>query len=168
VALWWNNPVISGMNREQSVTAERRPGRALSESSLRLTVVFTSVPGTVAALVRAGRLARDLDLSLTLMVPQVVPYQVPVTSPPVAVSHTRQMALALISESNLNACEINVQICLCRDRLECLSRLMSARSIIFVGGRDFWWRTRERKLARALRALAYEVIFVDQEERRHA
>jgi hypothetical protein len=166
VALWWNNLLVYGMNREWPVV-ERRPVRARSES-LRLTVVFTTVPGTVAALGRAVRLAQDLGLSLTLLIPQVVPYQVPITCPPVAIEHTRQMALSLISASSLGAYDVAVQICLCRDRLECLRRLISARSIVFLGGRNSWWPGPEQKLGKALRALDCDVIFVDQEEYRHA
>jgi len=155
------------MNLERPIAAERRPAGVRSESSLRLTVVFTTVPGTVVALTRAGRLARDLDLSLTLLVPQAVPYQVAITSPPVAVSHTQRMALSVISECALDACGIDVQIWLCRDRLACLSRLIGARSIVFLGGRNSWWRT-ERRWARALRAEGCEVIFVDEKEPSHA
>ena len=165
MALWWNNPFVSDMNREQPVV-ERRPVRAHSES-LPLAVVFTTVPGTLAALARAGRLAQDLDFSLTLLIPQVVPYQVPITCPPVAIEHTWQMALSLISGFAMGACDVSVHICLCRDRLECLSRLISPRSIVFVGGRNSWWRRPEQNLGKALRARGCEVTFVRQQECQH-
>ncbi|HXJ93505.1 MAG TPA: hypothetical protein VMT20_11555 [Terriglobia bacterium] len=156
------------MNYAHPATAEQCPDHTHSESSLQLTVVFTTVPGTAAALARASQLARDLRLNLTLLVPQVVPYQVPLTSPPVAISHTQQMALSLVSEFALNVNDTRVQICLCRDQLECLSRLITAPSIVFLGGQNSSWWRRERRLARGLRALGHEVIFVDQKERRHA
>jgi hypothetical protein len=110
----------------------------------------------------AGILVQDLDLSLTLLMPQVVPYQVPITRPPLAIEHTRQTALSLISGSAMGACKVSVHICVCPDRLECLRRLISPRSIVFLGGRNSWWRRPERKLAKALRALDCEVIFVDK------
>jgi hypothetical protein len=80
----------------------------------------------MAARARAERLARGLDVILTLLVPQVVPYQAPITGPPVAIGHTRQTVLSVISASDLNAHGINVQICLCRDRMGCLRRWVSA------------------------------------------
>ena len=168
MASWWTNPIAFGTNRERPVTGEQHVGQSSSQSSAGLTVVFTTVPGTMAALERATRLARDLDLCLTLLVPQVVPYQVPVTCPPVAIGHTQQTILSMLSASALNAHDINVQICLCRDRIECLSRWMGARSMVFVGRRSRWWPSQERKLERTLRALGYEVIVVEQEEHCHA
>ena len=153
---------------QELVTVGLRPEHSGSQLSLRLTVIFTTVPGTGAALATAGGFAQDLGLRLTLLVPQVVPYQLPITRPPVAVSHIRQMALSLISASRLNAHDVNVQIWLCRDRLECLRHCMMAQSVVFLGGRNSWWRTRERRLGRALRSMGHDVVFVGQEEQNHA
>ena len=167
MASWWTNPITSGTNRERPVTGEQYVGQSSSQSSAALTVVFTTVRGTVAALAQTERLARHLDFSVTLLVPQVVPYQVPVTRPPVAVEHTQKMALSLVSESAVTANDVTVQICFCRDRLECLRSLTGEPSIVFLGGRDSWW-TWERRLATALRALGHDVILVNQKERSHA
>jgi hypothetical protein len=121
----------------------------------------------MAALATAERLARELDLSLTLLVLQVVPHRIPITRPPVAIDHTRRTVLSMISASALKANDISVQICLCRDRMECLRRWLSAGSIVLLGGPNRWWPTRERMLGRALRAMGCEVVFANQEECRH-
>ena len=118
--------------------------------------------GTIAALATADRLARQLDLSLTLLVPQVVPYRIPITRPAVAIDHTRRAVLSMISASVVNAHAISVQICFCRDRIECLTRWLGAGSIVLLGGRNYWWRRRERRLGRVLRAMGCEVVFADQ------
>src|SRR4051812_46801530 len=52
-------------------------------SRLNIAVIFTSVESTLAALRQAGRLAASLGARITLLVPQVVPYPLPLESPPV-------------------------------------------------------------------------------------
>jgi hypothetical protein len=60
-----------------------RPGTDQEESRLNIVVFFMSVNATITALKRAGRLAESLGAQITLVVPQVVPYPLPLTSPPV-------------------------------------------------------------------------------------
>src|ERR1700733_9615940 len=62
------------------------PERAFSEESdskLNISVVFTSVKATLGALKEAGNLAKSLGGRITLIVPQIVPYPLPLTRPPV-------------------------------------------------------------------------------------
>src|SRR5215831_10097659 len=53
------------------------------DPSLHISVLFTSVEATLAALKRAGELAHSLGVRLTLLAPQMVPYPLPLESPPV-------------------------------------------------------------------------------------
>src|SRR5262245_4293686 len=53
------------------------------ESRLNITVVFTTVETTIAALKKAGNLAESLGGRITLVVPQIVTFPLPLTSPPV-------------------------------------------------------------------------------------
>src|ERR1700761_8634201 len=53
------------------------------EARLNVVVIFTSVQSTVAALKKAGTLANQLNGRITLVVPQVVPYPLPLNNPPV-------------------------------------------------------------------------------------
>ena len=133
-----------------------------------LTVMFTTRLGTPAALEAAGRLAQGLDASLTLLLPQVVPYALPLMRPPVDLHHVRRAALSLLPEICLSAGPTTVQICLCRSRRECWSGASPPGSLILIGGRNSWWRRSEKRLARRMRALGYEVVFVSAEEGRNA
>jgi hypothetical protein len=147
----------------QPIRAVERPSqRATSDSRLHVNVVFTTARGTRAALMRAEAMVRELHATLSLWIPQVVPYQLAITEPPVALAHTERMARSLVPNSTLDECDVNVQICLCRNPGECLASSLSPRSLVFVGGRGAWWAVRERKLARSLSALGHEVIFVKQ------
>jgi hypothetical protein len=55
------------------------------DAGLNITVVFTSVRGTSAALRSAAALVMTLGARINLVVLQVVPYPLPLTSPPVLV-----------------------------------------------------------------------------------
>ena len=54
-----------------------------ADSRLNISVVFTAIDSTLAALKQAGVMAGSLGARITLVVPQVVPYPLPLTSPPV-------------------------------------------------------------------------------------
>ncbi len=89
------------------------PAPATRETSPRLNinVVFTSVDATLAALKEAGRLANNLSAHITLVVLQIVPYPLPLTSPLVDWNERRFRVIA--SESPV---ETMVHLYLCRDR----------------------------------------------------
>ena len=57
------------------------PRKNESEHLLDVAVVFTTTAATVAALRTAGALARQLDACIRMLVPQVVPYPLPLQSP---------------------------------------------------------------------------------------
>src|SRR5450432_1000379 len=60
-----------------------RPPVEETGQRLNIAVVFTSVESTLAALKEAGNLANSLGARITLMVPQVVPFPLPLETPPV-------------------------------------------------------------------------------------
>jgi hypothetical protein len=132
---------------------------------LEVAIIFTTVPGTTAALEAAGKLAQGLNAKLRLLVPQVVPYQFPLTRPPVDLDHARRAALALLTGLCLSE-HMTIQICLCRSRQECWNRAVPAGSLVLVGGRRSWWAKSERRLAERIRSLGHEVIFVSQKRER--
>ena len=128
-------------------------------SRLDVVVIPTSVDATVMALKRAGALAESLGARITLVVPQVVPYPLPLTSPPVLLDFQERRFAEIAKESPV---EIRVQLYLCRDQLETLGKVLRPHSLVVIGGRRRWWRTREEKLARKLQA-GHEVIFTETE-----
>jgi len=50
------------------------------EAGLNVSVIFTSVGATISALKRAGSLAQSLGARITLLVPQIMPYPLPLTT----------------------------------------------------------------------------------------
>ena len=130
------------------------------EERLNISVIFTSVEWTLTALKRAGALAASLGARITLLVPQVVPYPLPLESPPVLIDWNEQRFRMIASESPV---ETTVRIYLCRDRLETLAFVLRPASIVIVGCRRKWWPTSEARLARKLRKSGHEVILAETE-----
>lgn len=134
-------------------------GSTAEESGLNIVVIFTSVDATVAALKRAGTLAESLGARITLVSPQVVPYPLPLTSPPVLLDFQEKRFREIAAESPV---DIRVQLYLCRDELDTLKKVLRPHSLVIIGGRRRWWPTREQKLARKLQK-GHEVIFAETE-----
>ena len=128
---------------------------------LNISVVFTSVKATLAALRKAGALASSLNARITLLVPQVVPYPLPLESPPVLLDWNEKRFRTIANESPV---ETTVRLYLCRDSFETLKNILSPKSLVVIGGSKGWWRfSRERRLARSLRHAGHEVVFTETE-----
>lgn len=101
-------------------------------------------------------MAENLSARITLLVPQVVPFPLPLQSPPVLLDWNERRFRVIANETPVVT---TVQIYLCRDRIEALRTVLRPHSIVVVGGRKRWWPTRESRLARYLRQRGHEVIF---------
>jgi hypothetical protein len=136
------------------------PASGEQTSRLNIAVISTNVGATVAALKRAGSLAESLGARITLVVPQIVPYPLPLESPPVLLEFQEKRFREIASESPV---EIRVQLYLCRDELEMLRTVLKPHSLVVVGGRKRFWPTREKSLARKLHRAGHEVIYTETE-----
>lgn len=131
-----------------------------SGSKLDISVVFTSVDATLGALKEAGNLASNLGGRITLIVPQVVPYPLPLGSPPVF-PDLKERRLRVIA----NNCrvEVRVFIYLCRDPWETLRSVLKPNSLAVVGCRKRWWPAAEKRLAAKLRRSGHQVVVTERE-----
>jgi hypothetical protein len=137
-----------------------RPLADESDSKLDISVVFTSVDATLTALKEAGNLAASLGGRITLIVPQVVPYPLPLTSPPVLVDFNERRLRVIASQCRV---ETRVSIYLCRDPLETLESVLKPHALVVIGNRKRWWPTRETRLAAKLRRAGYQVVVTERE-----
>ena len=128
------------------------------EPKLNIDVIFTSVDSIPGALKRATDLASRLGARIRLVVPQVVPYPLPLASPPVLLDWSERRFRAIAAESPV---ETTVEIYLCRDRLATLLAVLKPNSVVVLGGRKRWWPTSEKLLASRLRAAGHDVILAD-------
>ena len=151
--------MLLALDRQLTATGlPERPGAEQGQSRLNIVVIFTSMGATIAALKRAGYLAESLSAHITLVVPQIVPYPLPLTSPPVLLDFQERRFREIANESPV---AIRVKLYLCRNRREALEAVLKARSLIIVGGRKRFWPTREERLAKRLGRMGHEVIFAE-------
>ena len=139
------------------------PGSPQSEDAahgLSVCVVFTSVPATLLALKRAASLASSLNARITLVVPQLVPYPLPLTSPPVLLDFNERRFRVIVSKIPVPT---TVRVYLCRDQLDALALALPPRCLVVVGARRRWWPTRETRLASKLRHAGHDVIVTETE-----
>lgn len=142
-------------------TGHPTPPAVEEAGRLNISVVFTSVESTLAALKEAGNLANSLGGHITLLVPQLVPYPLPLESPPVLVEFNEKRFRVIASQSRV---ETSVRIYLCRDACQTLTSVLRPGSVVVLGGRKrCWWPTREEALAREFRRAGHQVIFKETE-----
>jgi len=135
-----------------------RPTVENGESRLNIVVVFTSANATAEALKKAGNLAESLGAHISLVVPQIVPYPLPLTSPPVLLDFQEKRFREIASKSSV---DVLVQLYLCRDARETLKKILTPHSLVVVGSRKRWWPTSEARLARQLKRAGHEVILAE-------
>jgi hypothetical protein len=144
--------------------APARPFDAEAGSKLNVSVIFTSVHATLAALKKArsllGTQAVSLGGHITLIVPQIVPYPLALASPPVSVLSNERRLRVIAGD-----CRIDTSVCvyLCRDSLETLKSVLKPHSLVIVGSRKRWWPTAEKRLAAKLRSAGHEVIVTERD-----
>jgi hypothetical protein len=144
-----------------SKTVEKRsvvPATGVDDPiSLSIAVIYNSVEFTLSALRKAGALAHNLHARITLIVPEIVPYPLPLGSPPVEREFKERAFRVLADEGPVETC---VRIYVCRDRLTMLRTVLEPHSLIVMGAKDRWWPTREKRLAGRLRQLGHQVVLV--------
>jgi hypothetical protein len=143
--------------------APARPFADEAESKLNVSIVFTSVDATLGALKEARRLlgtqAGSLGGHITLIVPQIVPYPLPLASPPVLVDSNERRLRVIAGHSRIDT---RICIYLCRDSLETLKSVLEPHSLVIIGSRKRWWPTAEKRLAAKLRGAGHEVIVTER------
>ena len=145
-----------------SVGSPEVKGRQLldgqTERRLEVFVVFTDLPGTLAAVQSAEGLAQQLGGRLRLLMPYEVSYHLPLTKPAVPVEFLESQMRDLAARTGM---EVDAQVCLCRDKKNALANLLPPNSLIVVGGKQRWWPTAAQLLARSMQRDGHQVIFAE-------
>jgi hypothetical protein len=95
---------------------------------------------------------------ITLLVPQIVPNPLPLTSPAVLLDSNERRFQVIASDCLVDT---KVVVYFCHDRVDTLVRVLAPHSLVVIGGRKRWWPTAETHLARRLRRSGHEVIFTE-------
>jgi hypothetical protein len=141
-----------------AVTNKHCAGKtAAGESRPGVTILFTSMSGTRAALERARAWAKDLDIRIRLLVLEVVPFPLPLDEPPIP---GQALVQALWPSLSAATVPIRVQVFLCRDFERALVRVFDKRSTVFLGTVSRWPFGREGRIARLLKKQGHQVLWV--------
>jgi hypothetical protein len=142
-----------------SIAESHAPGAHTRDPRLRLYILFTNSAATRKALQAANELAREIGACLALVLPQIVPYPLPLESPPVSAEFSGR-ALAELLEG-IEA-ETSASVCLCRDRNEAVRAILPPDSVVLMGvSRPRWWANRERSLIRLLRRDGHHTLLIE-------
>ena len=133
--------------------------RGEEANGLSITVVFTTVPATLIALQRGGELAQQLGARIRILVPHVVPYPLPVDRPQVDPEFKLRRFRTVSVDG---AVETRIDVRLCRDPYDAVMQGLCRQSVVLIGGRERWWPTPEKHLAKTLSLAGHHVIFVPQ------
>jgi hypothetical protein len=127
------------------------------DEPLNVFVPFTTERETVAALRRATSLSRDLKARIEMIVPEVVPYPLPLDRPPVVLWILEDRYRLILEHSGVDA---GIQIYLCREPREAIGGALKPRSLVVVGARRRIWPTRESHLCTWLGSQGHCVVVV--------
>jgi hypothetical protein len=157
-----HNQLTNGADRSSFALRGFPPNsceRPEEANALSVTVVFTTIPATLIALQRGGELAQQLGARIRILVPQVVPYPLPIDRPQVDPEFKVRRFRTV---SVYDAIETRIDVRLCRDAQDAVMQGLCPRSLVLIGGRKRWWPTREKRLAKTLSLAGHHVIFVPQ------
>jgi len=128
---------------------QQTPGR------LRIHVLFTNPGDTRAALNAAVEMAAGLETEIAVIVSQIVPFQLPIDSPPVPLEFASEQIRRLAESAHT---ELKGYIFLCRNPIEMLLQELPPHALVVIGVRPHWPFGKSKRLAKALRRNGHEVI----------
>ncbi|HVZ60939.1 MAG TPA: hypothetical protein VG892_09165 [Terriglobales bacterium] len=131
-----------------------------NQPRLRITVFFTTIAGTLAAMRTAVCLGKNLNPEIRLIVPQVVPFRYPLEHPPVSQEYFERLSFAVVLESGIDPDLATIEVHRCRDRMQCLPPTLEISHIVVIGGKKRWGWTEGQRMAAALRAMGHCAILV--------
>jgi hypothetical protein len=161
-------PSVTEIIQLESFTRGRTAGRPEPEHHVpseivtdAVYVVYTTIPGTLAALRVAGVVSRAMGVPLRLIHFRTVPSPLPVDAPTgLSPIETAEFANQLRAERY----DVSLHVYLCRDARAAIATSLRRGSIVAIGGNRSWWPTEGDRWKRWLEAAGHFVLFVDSVE----
>lgn len=129
-----------------------------------VNVIFTDMISTLAGLREASRLTADLHALIRVVVPQVVPYPLPLDEPPVGIGFRSRQFRTMAGEAGV---ETRFDVFLCRDREQVFRDHLTSGALVVLAGQQSWWPSPVTRLRRWLERSGYQVVFVDTRNRQN-
>jgi len=137
------------------------PLPAIDRPSIHIYIVFTTWAATKAGLNMASQLARDLDANVILLVPIVVPYPLPIQSPPVASDFIEGELSGLTEDCGV---AVSIHVLLCRDREETVPSWLPPGAVVVIGRARRWGPGSCRRLIQGAKKQDRRVIVVGTDQ----
>jgi len=152
-----NNPQASELSIDARQSHDIRLLRPSDNTAgLRVVIPYTTSELTKAALRHAG-VCTDLNVHVSVVDIQIVPFPCPLDLPPIDKEFSEQRLRELLRESQLPG---SAEVLYARDWLDGFRRVLEPKSLVILGTKKRWWRTREEKLACALVKAGHQVMLL--------
>ncbi|MEQ1948166.1 MAG: hypothetical protein ABL995_13310 [Bryobacteraceae bacterium] len=138
------------------------PREGTPDSPLEIQILLNRLDDAHSLVDVAANLASGMHAKLVAHFAQVVPYPLPLKSPPVPV----ELVARILKEQVLDDLwdrqftGTSATLYLCRDRAETLREALKPESLVVMGTKRRWWRTSEERLARQLTRDGHRVLLV--------
>jgi hypothetical protein len=145
--------------QRQAIAYEKLDPHALQDvatGDLGVVVPYTTPELTRAALSQAI-VCSDLNVHISLVDVQVVPFPCPLDQPPIDNGYSHRRLQNLLKDTGLPA---QAAVLYTRDWLEGFRKLLDPKSLVIVASKKRFWKTREEKLARALSKAGHHVMLL--------
>jgi hypothetical protein len=148
------NAEVAFLDATQSGTPSRACGNPTSRD---VTVIFTNPRDTLAAVRAALAWKSDWAPRLFILAAHVAPYPLALGEPAVDLGVLKRAILQVGLSAGVEA---NVQIFLCRDRMETIGRVVHRGATVVVGARKYRWLGSGQRIARVLARTGRTVLLV--------
>lgn len=129
----------------------------IGELPLEVVVPYSNPALAAQALGAALELAQGFDAVVTLMAVHVLPYPAPLEYQE---GIRRRLEDNLAAVARAGPVSMRVKLVFARDREDAFLGLLARQSLVVIGTRNRWWRTREERLARKLAAGGHSVALI--------
>lgn len=127
------------------------------QDPLAITVIFTNRASTFHAIEAAARLAEGLKARIRLVVPQVVPYSLPLEKPSVSEEFVAHQIETLVG---LTTAMVDIEIYYCRRKSQALVQALDENCLVVIGVRKRWWQFWQSGLERLLCRNGHQVLLI--------
>ncbi len=154
-----SNKQVSGFRGAQGAACYEINRSTASDAAT--GVLWAVIPYTTPELTRAALrhtgVCSDLNIHVSLVDVQVVPFPCPLDQPPINQEFSESRLNNLFKESGLPG---KTSVLYTRDWLEGFRGLLEPKSLVVLATKKRWWPTRQEKLARALTTAGHQVMLL--------
>lgn len=163
---WFHRNGVNAMRYEMNATTidawkigfevDRCRPTDVTSDVLSIAVPFTTPELTRSALRHTG-ICTDLDVHVSLVDVQVVPFPCPLDQPPIDKKFSERRLQELIKESRVPG---QATVLYTRNLLDGFLRALEPKALVVMATKKHWWPTREEKLARDLSKAGHQVMLL--------